>query len=275
MPHLATAASLEALYLDGMFRNRRGAPAPPRAEEVARHFLHGTVVTRNGLIRLNKDIPGLLLPDDPADVKLCRVCVTAASGWTATATSPRLVSPARTCDRSPSLGPALQRLRHVRSLGTYDGADQVLNVVKSWTMLEGVDLNDVSDRGLASLEGMQTLKSLRIYSRQVTDAGVKSIGKLKNLEELTIEDAQITDACMKDIASLPKLKKLDLRGNPITDRGLAELKGMKLESLDLRSTKITDRGIDHLKDMTTLKLLQVHDTKVTKRRLPGSRAFVI
>ena len=133
---------------------------------------------------------------------------------------------------------------------------------------ENRDFENGSDRELAALEGVETIRRLRVCGTAVTDAGVKSIAKLRNLEVLKIERAGITDACMKDIAGLKRLKELDLWRNQITDRGLAELKGMRLEFLGLRTTKVTDRGIDAIKDMTTLKLLDVMDTKVTNAALP-------
>ncbi len=203
-------------------------------------------------------------PDDPADVTTVRELCHGSIGLDrdGNVAAVRLSgADLKTCAR---YGPALVVLRHVRLLGTYDGADEVLEFAKPWTTLESADLDLVSDARLAGLEHMQTLKSLWTSGWFVTDAGIKSVGKLKNLEVLTIDSARITDACMKDIAGLPKLKELDLQGEiPITDRGLAELKGMKLESLGLVRTKITDRGIDEIKDMRTLRWLDVTETKVT------------
>ncbi len=213
--------------------------------------------------RASKQVP----PDDHADVKtvqgLCHGSIALDSDGNVTAIG---VSGSELRSSVP-YALALARLRNVRSLGTYDDADQVLAVIKPWARLENVDLRDVSDRGLAGLECMHTLKSLRIYSAQVTDVGAKSIGKLKNLEVLTIQGARITDACMKDVAALSKLRHLDLKNSAITDRGLAKIKGMELEALELRTTKITDRGIYEIKDMSTLKELDVFDTKVTKAAL--------
>jgi internalin A len=168
---------------------------------------------------------------------------------------------------NPDAASALRRLRHVEFVGIHDEADAAVDVMKEWTSLKTTDLTDVSDDGLAALERLTQPRGLRIYSRDVTDDGLRSVAKLKNLEVLTLDGAQISDAGIKHVAALPLLKKLELNRTPITDAGLAELKGMKLESLALRSTKITDQGIDALKNMGSLKLLEVHDTKVTKEVL--------
>jgi internalin A len=209
-------------------------------------------------------------PDDPADVKILQdlypsyvkldangnVSGITVSGWDVVTTA--------------SLGPALDRLRHVRYLGASFHADLVLQATRRWTTLEEVYLShsDVSDHGLTDLEGMRKMKRLTVESCYLTDAGVKSIGKLKDLEALAIRGApRITDACMKDIAGLSKLNRLDLRGCAISDRGLVAIKGLQLQFLGLDSTKITDRSVDVFNDIATLTELEVRNTKLTNSAL--------
>ena len=52
---------------------------------------------------------------------------------------------------------------------------------------ENRDFENGSDRELAALEGVETIRRLRVCGTAVTDAGVKSIAKLRNLEVLKIE----------------------------------------------------------------------------------------
>lgn len=136
--------------------------------------------------------------------------------------------------------------------------------MKSWSTLEGIFLiGDVTDDGLAVLEGMRGLNFVSITSHTVNDEGLKHIGKLKNLENLTLRKCNVKGSGLRELAGLSKLKTLDLSLCPVTDDGLKNLKGMELVSLDLGGTKITHRGIDEIKDMATLKKLCVYDTKVT------------
>jgi Leucine-rich repeat (LRR) protein len=167
--------------------------------------------------------------------------------------------------KDPRIAPALRRLRHVRRLGINRQADEVLRNVRDWRNVEDAQLgDDVTDDGLACLEGMRRLKFLQTYSEFVTDKGAKSIAKLKNIERLDLQRTGLTDAALKEFATMPELKIIELRDCHITDAGLEYLRGMKLEELNLYSTKITNRGIDRLTEMTTLKLLDVADTKVTQ-----------
>ena len=207
-------------------------------------------------------------PDDPTDVNTVQKCL--PHGCVTVNRDGDVIQVSvngEHLQNYPLLAPALRRLRHVHSLGTFKDADRVLETVKLWPILKDADVADVTADGIGNLKGMKYLSTLQIQDGNVTDAMVRRIGKLKNLLTLSIRARHITDACMKDIAALPRLKNLNLNKTATTDRGLAELTGMKLESLELRTTRITDRGIDAIKDMRTLTLLDVFDTKVTNTAL--------
>ena len=276
--HLAALASLEQLHLNRTSVTDAGLQHLRGLKKLRDVFCNGTAVTREGLIRLNRDIPGLLLPDDPADVAELLKHYPVGTKFDAHGNIIEIDPLGYDLQRFPTVGPALRRLHHVQKVSlNVDGDIVLVDVIKNWSELEAVSLwCGATDDDLRDLEGLQKMKDLGICDgHNMTDEGVKSIARLKNLEGLIIRNNclyPLTDACMKDIASLPKLKRLDLQGNAITDKGLKLLKGKKLEFLVLRTTKITDRGIDEIKDMTSLRYLDVVNTKVTNtslRKLKG------
>jgi internalin A len=161
--------------------------------------------------------------------------------------------------------------------------------LKGLQWLEVDRANDLTDRGLAALSGLDQLFSLRVFNTQlnakaaaelrklpllrhvllrecgITDAGVRELAAIPTLEELTLLDnPDVGDAGVKLLAQRPGLTRLSLEGTRITDQGLAELRGLtKLESLNLEGTAITDRGLEYVRGFKSLYSLDLSNTAVT------------
>lgn len=128
-----------------------------------------------------------------------------------------------------------------------DASDDGLVHVGCMSSLVCVRLGDgISDRGLAHLRGLKSLKELRLDSagEDVSDDGLKHLAELKGLEVLSLAYTGATDAGMAHLCGLVSLTELALDGTSITDDGLKHLHGLKaLRKLSLRETGVTDQGV--------------------------------
>ncbi|MHC4538349.1 MAG: ankyrin repeat domain-containing protein [Planctomycetota bacterium] len=140
--------------------------------------------------------------------------------------------------------------------------------------------SEITDADLGRrLDGLTSLRELRLQNTSITDAGLEHLKELTSLELLHIGNTQITDAGLAHIKDLTTLKTLCIHETLVTDSGLAHLKGLSsLTSLCLRNTKISDAGLVHLKDLTSLQSFNVSGTQVTeaaasdlRRTLPNYR----
>ncbi len=99
---------------------------------------------------------------------------------------------------------------------------------------------------------------------QITDEGLALLNGLTSLGTLSLEDTQITDAGLEHLKGLTNLRILSLEGTQITDAGLEHLKVLpSLTSLTLSGTQFTDAGLEHLKGLTSLRVLKLSDTQIT------------
>jgi Leucine-rich repeat (LRR) protein len=128
---------------------------------------------------------------------------------------------------------------------------------------------DVSDRGLACIEGLKKLRVLYLYNMQVTDAGMAYLKDLKNLEWLLLDGTKVTDAGLVHLIGLSNLRVLGLRNDlQVGDAGLVHLKGLtKLSWLLLAGTGVSDAGLVHLRCLTGLQWLDLKDTRVSDDRM--------
>ena len=122
----------------------------------------------------------------------------------------------------------------------------------------------IDDAALANLQGMASLKILRLVKTKLTDEGVNSLAGLAALTELSLRDNEITDAALEPLARLPALTNLGLVHTRITDAGLTTLATMpQLTRLNLDNTAITDAGLKQLEALKILTTLNVRETQVT------------
>ena len=115
------------------------------------------------------------------------------------------------------------------------------------------------------------LRELRMtLTSEVTDRGLAHLQGLTNLLELNLMDARITDAGMAYLKRLTSLLELDLSYTKVTDAGMVNLKEMTaLRKLDLSYTHVTDAGLVHLRGMTNLSELSLIPRIVTTTERAG------
>ena len=115
------------------------------------------------------------------------------------------------------------------------------------------DNDEISDKGLAGLRGLDYLNEL-------------SLDRLGRFRPNSFGDRfpVLTDACLVHVQALPRLESLSLAGNKITDQGLSQLAAMpRLKSIDLSATEITDAGLTSLEGMKTLEWVNLGATHVS------------
>lgn len=135
--------------------------------------------------------------------------------------------------------------------GNKDINDETLTLVKGLSDLKRLGLggaDNVGDKGLVHLSGLNHLSSLSLDGCKITDKGIESLAALPSLEGLTMNGSQVTDRGLKKLARIKTLKTLWLSHTVITDEGVKELAVLPgLEYLQIANTKVTDQGVGALK----------------------------
>ena len=118
---------------------------------------------------------------------------------------------------------------------------------------------DLSNKGIADLQGIQFLTNLRKLN--LTGNNIRNISYLKNLillEELTLNENKVDD--IKALSSLTNLEQLDLLGNQISDLSpLANL--AKLKQLSVMDNKVND--ISSLRNLMNLEILVLQNNGIS------------
>jgi Leucine-rich repeat (LRR) protein len=134
---------------------------------------------------------------------------------------------------------------------------------------------DVSDSGLAALNGLSSLERVYLSATGVGDAGMKHLRSLPMLKALAAERTKMTDLGLEEIAELSELQSLKLADNDITDAGLVSVgKFTKLTDLNLNGTKVTGEGLRHLTSLKLLKTFIVGYTALTDDGLKQLATFI-
>ena len=123
--------------------------------------------------------------------------------------------------------------------------------------------SQVTDEGLANLEGMTDLRYLSLSSQErITSAGLAHFRGMTRLADLWIAGTRIDD--LTPIAGATRLTFLQLSSTPITDAGLAPVAGFTaLQRLFLVNTPITDAALAHLRGLASLVTLDLFMTRIT------------
>ena len=139
-------------------------------------------------------------------------------------------------------------------------SDEGLAHLKKLPNLQYLSLRGQSftDKALAYVQNVPSLKILNVGHIPITDAGLAHISKLKNLENLALYNTKVTNNGLVHLTAMPSLKKLNLHGTQVTGEGLQYLKKIKtLEYLDLPYSGISDDDLIHLSALPNLEYLGV------------------
>jgi internalin A len=145
--------------------------------------------------------------------------------------------------------------------------DRGMESVVTLTGLRNIELRNcqVTDRGLALLQGLPHLERLTVPSR-TTDRGLAHVAAIQTLRGLYIHQNQAGDAGVAHLASLTNLRELILGSGHFTDAGLSVLSGLpKLEYLMLWGTAFGDAGMVHVARIPNLTTLNVSHLPLTNR----------
>jgi WD40 repeat protein len=129
----------------------------------------------------------------------------------------------------------------------------------------------VSDAGLAHVKRMTRLSLLDLRGTRVTDAGMAHLKGLSRLAILNLDFTRVGDTGLNHLEGL-NLTALGLGGTSVSDAGLIHLAALKrLERLSLVGSGIGDKGVAKLHGLTTLRELDLSNTKVTAAGLAAAR----
>ena len=143
--------------------------------------------------------------------------------------------------------------------------DAGLAHLEGLTQLRFLSLGErkITDAGLAHLKGLTELRFLGLSGGEITDAGLRHLGALSKLEIVNLEDLRCGDAGLAHLAGKP-LTNLVVTNCPITDAGLAVVKALPALSLVyLNNVPITDAGLAHLESARRLRTLNLGGTRAT------------
>jgi hypothetical protein len=146
--------------------------------------------------------------------------------------------------------PKAFRLQRVNLAGNRQVTDAGLAHLEGLTVLDLLWLSDtpVTDAGLAHLRGLGSLQLLNLGQTPITDKGLEHLHGLTGLQVLYLDGTQVGDAGLKQLADLEGLRELYLARTGVSDAGLAWLQRLtQLRKLHLEGTKVSAEGVRRLK----------------------------
>ena len=192
----------------------------------------------------------------------------------------------------------MKKLQRLVLLGCGVG-DGTLAYLSSYSQPGGTleDLNlsftQVTDRGLACLAGISSLRHLFLRHTHVSEVGlsqmcpanldylelgytdVKSLEFLRSkqpgdwslLRDLSVRETPLDDAGLEAMPQLPNLQYLWLRDTKITGKSLARIAtcAPNIQFLELNGTDVDDEGVEQLVRLPLLTQIRLEKTKVTDR----------
>lgn len=154
--------------------------------------------------------------------------------------------------------------------------DRDLDAIGTLTGLEELNLGVGLGLGVGKPAGGRAETNCRLTGGiHITDRGIAKLSTLKSLRVLELSGSGVTPAGLAVLRSMPKLARLSLWNCAALDdsasKTLASL--TQLQILDLSDTALGDRSIDQLKALPDLKALYLTDTKVTAAAADAFRAM--
>jgi len=145
-------------------------------------------------------------------------------------------------------------------------ADADLVHLKKMTGVTKVALigcKNVTDAGLANLQGLKDVNTLYLPYTSVGDAGLEHLRGMTSLTNLYLTGTKVGDSGLVHLKGMAGLRVLYLDCPGVTDAGLEHLQGLRLVTLSLNDTKVTNGGLKHLTGMNNLYELRLSRTKIT------------
>ena len=118
---------------------------------------------------------------------------------------------------------------------------------------------------LAALTSMRKLSTLwirigRNESPRISDRGMAEVGKIQSLRSLYVEGDEISDDGLASIEHLVNLERLMIQGNRLTDQGMEHLTRLPRLAYLIPPDQITDAAIVHLQRLACLRELDINST---------------
>jgi len=124
--------------------------------------------------------------------------------------------------------------------------------------------SQVTDTGLAKLNGQQKLTWLDVTGCSVSDKSIPLFQSLPGLREVMLDGTDVSDDSVQVLANLPNLELLDLANTKVTDKAAQMLTGKStLSVLYLTGTQVTDRAAADLETIVNLEILELSGTKMS------------
>jgi hypothetical protein len=122
----------------------------------------------------------------------------------------------------------------------------------------------IDDEWLAELDGMHTLRRLRLGNTGVKGPGLRHVGTLANLRDLSLSLTQVSDDGLPHLAGLVQLRELDLSSSQVTGIGFAHLGRLaNLARVNLHNTPVNDAGLAEIAKVPVSERLWLMHTRFT------------
>lgn len=129
----------------------------------------------------------------------------------------------------------------------------------------GKEYEGLTDKGIAALCQIKSLKRLTLEGIPVTSEGLKNVDKLGRLHELKLGFTLVDDQVLQSLTQNRALLSLFLRGTRISGRGFKAASLPTVAVLDLGGTDVSDETFPFLSTLKNLRLVVLDDTKVGTR----------
>jgi hypothetical protein len=126
---------------------------------------------------------------------------------------------------------------------------------------------NISDCGLACLEGLTELRAISLHSDRITGQGLNRLPANTQLRALNLQCPQIADDDLRHLASLKNLSSLYLVNSRIAGTGFRHLTSSKLSLVQIASPHVGDEAIESLAKLPELETLRIDSDNLTVRGL--------
>jgi hypothetical protein len=218
-------------------------------------------------------IRSAISPNEAAEIlRLSRLKMVSCE-WPAPADAPRLLN----CLNAL---PSVHRLEvdfFSRPAGKLD--DDGLQGIAGMSHLEWLlvlDAHRLTDRSLAKLRDLGSLKELELWGATVSMAGIARLADIRGLRRLRLKDSSIVEEGLSELARLDRLVDLDIGGSTLTDKGAEQLRALRnLRCLNIGWSRVSSTGLgamlapapDAATPFPKLRVLTIQETGIRRGAL--------